>query len=116
MNESNELVRLAVKSLEDKQAADIKIIDISEISIFADYFVIATGNNRNQIQAIVNHLEETISKAGYPIRQIEGYASANWILMDCQDVIIHIFDPPNRSFYNLERIWSDGKERKPESL
>ncbi len=106
---SKEMVKLAIQALEDKKADDIKVIDITDVSVLADYFVIASGMNKNQIQAIVDNVEEVLGRAGHPCRQMEGYRTANWILMDYGDIIIHIFDSENRLFYDLERIWRDGK-------
>ena len=110
MTESLEIVKKAVAALNDKKAEDVKVIDISEISIMADYFIIASGNNSNQIQAMCENVKEKLGKEGYEYKQIEGYDTASWILMDYRDVIVHIFDKDNRSFYDLERIWSDGKD------
>lgn len=107
---------LAVNALEDKKAEDIRIIDISEISTIADYFIIADGSNKSQIQAMADNVSETLGRAGVSLRQMEGYQSANWILMDFQDVIIHIFDRENRLFYDLERIWRDGVLTDKETL
>lgn len=109
INQSKNMARQAIKALEDKKAEDIHVIDISEISVVADYFIIANGNNRSQIQAMADNVQEMLGKAGYAMRQVEGYNTANWILMDFGDVIVHIFDKENRLFYNLERIWRDGK-------
>lgn len=107
--DSKETAKLAIAALEDKKAEDIKVIDISEVSVIADYFIIANGTNRSQIQALSDNVEEKLGKAGVPLRQIEGYDTANWVLLDFHDVIIHIFDKENRLFYDLERIWRDGK-------
>lgn len=107
---------IAVNALEDKKAEDIRIIDISEISTIADYFIIANGTNKSQIQAIADNLSEILGRAGITMRQIEGYQNANWVLMDFQDVIIHIFDKENRLFYDLERIWRDGILIEKEAL
>lgn len=115
-NISKEMAKLAIKALEDKKAEDIRVIDISEVSVVADYFIIADGSNRSQIQALADNVEETLGRAGYPMKQVEGYTTANWILMDFNDIIIHIFDKENRLFYNLERIWRDGKDIDPETL
>ena len=101
---------MAIEALEDKKAEDIRVIDISRISVLADYFIIASGNNRNQIQTLCDAVEEKLGRAGYPVKQIEGYDSANWVLMDFRDIIVHIFDKENRLFYDLERIWIDGKK------
>lgn len=106
---SKEIAKLAIAALEDKKAEDIKVIDISEVSVIADYFIIANGTNHSQIQALSDNVEEKLGQAGVPLRQIEGYNNANWILLDFHDVIIHIFDKENRLFYDLERIWRDGK-------
>ena len=103
MNQSLEMVKMAVEALEDKKAENIKVINIEKISTLADYFLIAGGNNRNQVQALCDNVEETLGRAGH-----EGYDTANWILMDYGDIIIHIFDEENRLFYDLERIWGDG--------
>ena len=106
---SMEMAKLVIEALEDKKAEDIKVIDISEVSVLADYFIIAGGNNHSQIQALSNNVEEKLGRAGHPVKQIEGYETANWILMDFGDVIVHIFDKENRLLYDLERIWRDGK-------
>lgn len=115
-NKSKEMTKLAIQALEDKKAEDIKVIDISEVSVIADYFIIANGTNRSQIQAMSDNVEETLGRAGYPLKQIEGYQNANWVLLDFNDVIIHIFDKENRLFYDLERIWRDGKLIETDSL
>ena len=94
---------------DDKKGEDITIIDISEISVLADYFIIAGGSNRSQIQAMADNVDECVSKNGGTLKQIEGYDAGNWVLLDFQDIIVHIFDKENRLFYDLERIWRDGK-------
>ena len=108
--DSLEMAKLAIEALEDKKAQDIRVIDISEVSVLADYFIIAGGNNPSQIQAMCNQVEEKLGRAGAPPKQIEGYDTANWVLLDFGDVIVHIFDKENRLLYNLERIWRDGKQ------
>ena len=114
---SKVITKLACEALADKKADDIKVIDISEVSSLADYFVIAGGMNRNQVQAMADNVEETLGrKLELSPKQIEGYSSANWVLMDYRDVVIHIFDQENRRFYDLARIWRDGKEVDIESL
>ena len=109
-NKTKEFAVLAVEALEDKKAEDIAIIDISEVSVIADYFIIAGGNNKSQIQALSDVVDEKLGRAGLPLKQIEGYNNANWILLDFGDIIVHIFDEENRLFYDLERIWCDGKK------
>ena len=109
MNNSKEMTSLAIKALEDKQGNDIQVIDIREVSVIADYFIIASGSNQNQVQALADNVEETLGRAGYEPRQTEGYGTATWILMDYNDIIVHIFSEEERLFYDLERIWRDGK-------
>lgn len=109
-NKTKEFAVLAVEALEDKKAEDITIIDISEVSVIADYFIIAGGNNKSQIQALSDAVDEKLGRAGLPLKQIEGYNNANWILLDFGDIIVHIFDKENRLFYDLERIWCDGQK------
>ena len=106
--DSKEMVKIAINALEEKKAENIRVIDISKVSVIADYFIIAEGKNRNQIQALTDSVEKDLGKAGAVPKQIEGYESANWILMDYADIIVHIFDNENRLFYDLERIWRDG--------
>lgn len=109
-NISKSMTKLAITALEDKKAEDIRVIDISEVSVLADYFIIASGTNRSQLQALADNVQESLGRAGYTLKQVEGYNTANWILMDFNDIIVHIFDKENRLFYNLERIWRDGKD------
>ena len=116
VEEIKKMAGLAIEALEDKKAEDIRVIDISEVSVLADYFLIASGKNRNQLQALADEVEEKLGRAGYPMKQSEGYDSANWILLDFGDIIIHLFDQENRLFYDLERIWRDGKQIDPNSL
>ena len=113
---SMDMAKLAIQALEDKKAEDIRVIDISEVSVLADYFIIAGGSNSNQIQALSDNVEEKLGRAGCPVRQIEGYDTANWILLDFGDVIVHIFDKENRLLYDLERIWRDGKQIDPSDI
>lgn len=111
-----EYAKIAVEALEDKKADNIRILDIREVSTIADYFIVAGGDNRNQMQALSNHVEEKLGRAGLELKQIEGYDHANWILLDYRDIIIHLFDRENRLYYDLERIWRDGKEVTKEEL
>lgn len=113
---TTDMLKTVLDALEDKKAEDIRIIDISEVSVMADYFVIAGGSNRSQIQALCDSVEEKLGRAGLPLKQMEGYDTANWILMDFGDIIVHVFDKENRLLYNLERLWRDGKQVDIETL
>ena len=109
MSKELEMAKLACRALDDKKGKDIKVIDIHEVSVIADYFVIASGTNSNQVQAIVDNVEEQLGRAGFEAKQIEGNRNSSWILMDYGDIIVHIFSKEDRLFYDLERIWRDGK-------
>ena len=106
---SKELTKLAVAALEDRKAEDVTVIDISEISPIADYFIIANGNNQNQLTAMQDAVDEALYKEGLHAKQVEGNNKSTWILMDYQDIIVHLFSKEDRLFYDLERIWRDGK-------
>lgn len=104
------------EALADKKGEDIRVIDIAGISVLADYFIIANGTNESQVRALVDNVEEELAKAGYEVKQREGYGLGSWVLLDFGDIIVHVFDRENRLFYDLERIWSDGKQVDPEYL
>ncbi|MBQ0036676.1 MAG: ribosome silencing factor [Firmicutes bacterium] len=110
MTEIKDLVKIAVNAIEEKKGYDIKVLNINEISPLADYFIIATGSNPNQVHAISDEIQAELAKEKVYSKQLEGYDKANWILMDFGDFIIHLFQPETREFYNLERLWRDAKE------
>ena len=105
--ESRELAKIAYNALDEKKGINISVIDISEISTLADYFIIAGGNNENQVKALANSVEEEMYKVDCKPKHIEGFDNANWILMDFSDIIVHVFNEEDRLFYDLERIWRD---------
>ena len=92
MNRELEMAKLACHALDEKKGKDIKVIDIHEVSVIADYFVIASASNQNQVQAMVDNVDETLGRAGFEAKQIEGTRNSSWVLMDYGDMIIHIFD------------------------
>lgn len=106
---SKKMAQMAIDALEDRKGEDIKVIDITEISTLADYFIIASGTNVNQVQAMADSVQEVLGRAGYMTKNVEGYDTGNWVLLDFGDIIVHVFDKENRLFYDLERIWRDGK-------
>lgn len=114
--DSRELAKLACNALAEKKAGDVTVIDIKDISVIADYFVLADGENQNQLQAMREAVDEAFYKAGVHVRQVEGNAHSTWILMDYGDIIVHIFSREDRLFYDLERIWRDGVLIEPEEL
>ena len=103
---SKEIARMACEAMEDKKAQDIKIIEIGNISTLADYFIIANGSSESQVQAMVDNVEEEMHKAGYSLKQREGYGRGNWVLLDFGDVIVHVFDKEIACFM----IWRESGE------
>lgn len=116
INVSREMAKTACDALAEKKAEELRVIDISEISPIADYFIIATGTNTNQLQSMVDAVDEKLTDAGHRTKQIEGNRSSSWILMDYGDIIVHLFSKEDRLFYNLERIWTDGKKIEVDEL
>lgn len=111
MDNTLDVVRTVKAVLEDKKGEDIDILDISEVSVVADYFVVASASNINQLNAMKDEIEERLYK-DYQLdpKSVEGKRGSTWILMDYGDVIVHLFTRDDREFYNLERIWKDGKK------
>ena len=103
------MLKVIYNAIEDRKGEDIRILDISGVTVMADYFVIASGNNKNQVQAIADSVNEAMIANKVELKATEGYNTAGWILMDYGDVIVHIFSKEERLFYDLERIWRDGK-------
>ncbi len=114
--ESKELAAVAVKALEEKKAESIEVIEIDEISPLADYFVIASGTNVNQTDAMVEAVEEKAALAGFAPDHVEGHRNANWTLIDFKGVVVHIFDEEAKAFYDLARIWKDGRQIDPQTM
>ena len=107
---------LAAKALSSKKGLDIQIIKIADVSVLADYMVIATGTSSTHVKALADEVEYKLDQAGISVSHIEGYRSNSWILLDYNDVVLHVFDEESRSFYNLERLWRHGKEVDADTL
>lgn len=103
-------VLAAYRAAESKKSIDLKVLDLQGISSFTDYFLICSGTNTRQNQAISNEIEEQLAKLGEKPFSTEGYDTANWILMDYGDFVIHIFQEDTRKFYDLERLWGMAQE------
>lgn len=116
MLSSKEMAQVAYDALDEKLGKDIRIIKIDEISVIADYLIIANGNNGPQISALVDNVELKMNQNGIENKRIEGNKNSSWILMDYGDIIVHVFSPEDRLFYDLERIWRDGKTIERETL
>lgn len=105
--ESTELAKTLVDVAADKKAIDIALLDIRGISVLADYFVICTGANSRQINAILSAIDDKLDELDLPRHKREGDPESGWVLIDAGDVIVHVFGPMEREFYRLERLWSD---------
>ncbi len=106
--EAKVLAEKIVEALEEKKAKDVKSIDISEITVISDYFVICSGTSTTHIKALADEVEVKMEEINVELLRKEGYNSARWILLDFNSVVVHIFHEEDREFYNLERLWSDG--------
>jgi ribosome-associated protein len=102
----------AARAADAKQAKDIRVLDLREVTAFADFFVVCTGTNSRQIQAIADEIESQLKKLGEHPANVEGYHNAEWVLMDYGDYLIHIFSEKARAYYDLERLWRDAKPAK----
>ncbi|MCR5441834.1 MAG: ribosome silencing factor [Lachnospiraceae bacterium] len=100
-------IRAVIDAMEDKKGLDITVLDLSSVSDITDHFIICSGTNRSQIQALSDGVEEALAKKGLHHKGIEGYDTANWILLDYGDFVVHVFDKDSRSMYDLERVWGD---------
>jgi ribosome-associated protein len=109
--ELDEEVKLALHCASEKKAYDLIALDLREIASFTEFFIIATGANQRQVQAVADEIDEQLKKQlrARPVRT-EGYSSAEWVLMDYGDFIVHIFEKNAREFYDLERLWRDAKK------
>jgi ribosome-associated protein len=103
-------LKIAVKAADDKKAHDLVVLDISKIASFADYFLLCTGDSSRQMQAIADEIEEKLKAIGLRPSHREGYQNAEWILLDYMDLVVHIFSKDARFYYDLERLWRDGKK------
>lgn len=111
-----EIAKLAATAAIDKKAIDTVILDIKDISLIADYFIICSGNSEVQVQAIATEIKDVMNKQGVEVRGMVGLRHARWVLIDLGDVVVHIFHREDRAFYNLERLWADAPRVSVEEL
>ena len=103
-------LKIAVHAADDKKAYDLVALDISQIASFASYFLLCTGDSTRQMQAIADEIEKQLKAIGVRPSHVEGYQNSEWILIDYLDLVIHIFSKTARAYYDLERLWRDGKK------
>lgn len=107
--ELDERILMALSAASDKKAINSVVLDLREIASFTDYFLITSGANERQVQAISDEIVEKLKKAGTPAARVEGYKTAEWILLDYGDFVVHVFDERARKFYDLERLWRESR-------
>ena len=108
-SESNQQIKKISELMLEKKALDIKIIDVQNITTLTDFFVICTSESEPQTRAITDHIHEQMKKDGMKAWHIEGYENLNWVLIDYVNIIVHVFNREKRAYYDLERLWADGK-------
>lgn len=104
-----DIVKIACKALDDKKAVDLKAIEVTEVTVLADYFILATATSTTHVRALADEVEDALSKEGLEPHHIEG-RTTGWILIDYGTVVVNVMDAKNRDFYGLEHTWNDGKE------
>ena len=107
---SLDIVKKIVKALDDKKANDIQVMKTQELTIVADYFVIATANSNTHVRALADEVEYKLGLEGIDPTKVEGRGQGTWVLLDFDSVLVHVFNPQSREYYNLEKLWADGEE------
>ena len=102
-------LKIALKAVDDKKGLDVVVLDVSGVATFTDYFILCTGDSSRQIQAIADEVESKLRAAGIRPTHVEGYRNAEWVLMDYLGLVVHVFSRNARNYYDLERLWRDGK-------
>jgi len=103
-------VRTAVGAIQDRQALDLRVLDLDEISEFTEFFLLCSGSSERQVRAIADAVDETLRAEGSRPLHIEGYDHGQWVLLDYGDFLVHIFSEPMREYYRLERLWADAPD------
>jgi ribosome-associated protein len=103
-------IRAVIAAAREKKAADLTVLDLRKAGAFTDYFIICSGNSIRQLKTIADAMEQSLSRLRVKPAHVEGYGTAEWILLDCFDFVVHIFTPEMRRFYSLERLWGNAKE------
>ena len=107
---SLELTKKIASILDSKKAMEIEAIHVRDLTIIADYFIIASGTSNTQVKALADEIDFQLSQIGIKPTRVEGYNTATWILLDYANVLVHVFQQGTRDFYSLERLWSDGEK------
>lgn len=116
MQDTREILKTIVMTLQEKKGSDIIVLEVKDLTLITDYFVIATGNSRVQVQALARHVEDKLEEQHIKPFRVEGFQQAQWILLDYGAIVVHLFLPEQREYYNLERLWGDAKVIDPIDL
>ncbi|MGP4107205.1 ribosome silencing factor [Virgibacillus sp. L01] len=108
--DNKEIIQQIANACDDKRAEDIVALDMQDVSLMTDYFLICHGSNERQVQAIARSIKDTMEEKDIIIQRLEGYEQARWILVDLGDIVCHVFHKEERSYYNLERLWGDASK------
>lgn len=107
---AEEKIKIIVKALDSKKAVDVQVLKISDLTILADYFIIANGMSSTQTKSLADEVEFQMSQLGIEPSGKEGHNGSNWIILDYSDVVVHVFYHETRNYYNLEKLWADGEK------
>lgn len=110
MRTAKEVAAIAAKALDSKKGIDLRLIEISDISTLADYFLICTASSNTHVRTLCDAVEEAMDEAGEPMVGREGHRGGTWVVLDFECVVVHVFTEETRAFYDLERLWQDGKQ------
>ena len=110
MNTSKEIAAAAAAALEEKKGQDIKLLQVTDVTTLADYFLICTGTSNTHVKTLCDAVEKTVTELGEPMLHREGHRSGTWVLLDFGSLVVHVFTDETRKFYDLERLWSDARE------
>ena len=116
MNTPKEIALRAAKVLDDRKGLGIKLLEVTDVTSIADYFLICTGTSSTHVKALCDAVEEALDEAGEPALRREGHRSGTWVLLDYGCLVVHVFTEETRQFYDLERLWSDAKKVDLESI
>lgn len=115
MTDIQKKLEVIKEAIDDKKGFDLEVLEVGKITTIADYFVIVSGNSSNQTSSIADEVEYKMEQAGFQTLTVkEGYSSARWIILDYEDVVVHIFHREEREYYNLERLWSEYEKKSKE--
>lgn len=107
MTDKREILQIIAEACDDKRAENIIALDMNEVSLVADYFLICHGSNERQVQAIARGIKDALDEKDIHVKRLEGFEQARWILVDAGDIVCHVFHKDERTYYNLERLWGD---------